>query len=791
MMKTVHWLFPVLVIALALSCAKGPKPKIETIYEGLNENLPRLDTSILEGRTILIDPGHGGHFRGTEGQGGLDESMANLGVGLYLWGLLREAGAEVHLTRSAEKDFLGDTDSTVATDLHARVELVDSIAPDILVSIHHNADAGRDPATNRVETYYKLGDPASRDLAFAVHRHLMRNLGIENGEVRPGNYYILRNVDVPAIIGEGSYLTHPGVEENLRLSEKQRLEAEAYFLGVLDYFSRGTPRIERTSPGPTDTVLTEIPYLSYRVTDAGGLGIDPSGIDLLINGGHGSPWLDRDNGRIGYPMPWDAPNGWYDVVLRVRNLLGNSGQVDRCRFLLNHPASQAVFSCFPPNIPSGGGTVHAYARLLDDRGIPVADSMVVDVEVAQRQTSGGDWIPIEISPGTTRVEMTVYNGTIEIPVTVPEGTAEVRLSVGGHEHVLDVTESDDATANRVFSLVDGTTGRSITRAAVVSAGMPIAVDSHTGTYFVPDASNPDTDAFVRAPGYRPLSLPVSITDTVTLDPWFGGVLHGKRIVINPQGGFGPEPGLGQLGLSGPFVNLQIARYLAEYLEAAGAVPLLTRRSEETLSDRDIVAMTNRWRADRYIEIRHTGHHHAKADTGRAVNCYFFPGSDNGKKLASDIQHALATSLDLAVLEPADRVTYPLQQTACPAIIVEPPSMATIDEELRLGEPWYQRLQAYGIFCGMLTHFGADNVGSLEVTISHTPSNENTVSNWLVTIDDTWRLISSPAGTVHFATVPAGTLEVITTRGRDRTEPQRAAVAAGSRERLVITVPTGR
>ena len=60
----------------------------------------------------------------------------------------------------------------------------------------------------------------------------MRNLGISAGEVRQGNYYVLRNVDIPAILGESSYLTHPPVEEQLRLSNAQRLEAEAYFLGA-------------------------------------------------------------------------------------------------------------------------------------------------------------------------------------------------------------------------------------------------------------------------------------------------------------------------------------------------------------------------------------------------------------------------------------------------------------------------------------------------------------------------------------------------------------------------------
>jgi N-acetylmuramoyl-L-alanine amidase len=790
-----------ILIVLAASCAKAPKPKIDNIYKGLSEDLPRLETSILEGRRILIDPGHGGHFAGTQGQQGLEESMVNLGVGLYLWGLLSEAGADVYLTRSAEKDFLGDIDSTVASDLQVRVELVDSLHPDIVVSIHHNAQANRDPATNAVETYYKMSDPASRDLAFAVHRHLMRNLGIENGEVRPGNYFILRNVDVPAILGEGSYLTHPKVEENLKLSEKQRLEAQAYFLGILDYFSRGTPKIERLTPARTDTVFDTVPYLSYRLTDTGGLGIDPASIDLSVNDSPVDALLDPVSGHIGYQPPWDMPNGRYEVGLRVRNLLGNSSQIELSAFLLNLPTRQVVFSCFPDGIPEGGGTIHVRARLLDARGLPVADGVVVGVETKQRRTETDEWSGVEWSPGVTRSELRVQNGAVEFPAVVSEDAGEVRLSVDGHERTLTASASVIA-ATRAVSLVDGKTGLPVKRAVILSGAAALGADSYSGRYFVPVEGLLRGNVRINAPGYQPISLDESQADTVSLDPWFGGVLVGKRIVINPQGGFGPGPGLGPLGLSGAHVNLQVARYLVEYLKAAGAHVLLTRRTEETLSDREIVLLSNRFRTDRYIEIRHSSEQTAPGDTGRVASTFFFPGSNKGQTFAADIQRSLATTLGLMVRPPADRVTYPLQQTACPAIIVEPPSLATIEEELRLGEPWYQRRQAYGIFCGVLVHYGAEDVASLEVTISQPigggPTETNTgspgqseLSNWLITVNGTWSLLSSPAGEVTFESAPAGTLEVTASRGDRRIGPERTVVEPGGRKHLVISIQHGR
>jgi N-acetylmuramoyl-L-alanine amidase len=267
---------------LLASCAAPPKQRIDRTYAALQELLPRFDPSVLKGRVIVIDPGHGGSFRGTRGPSDLDEASVNLGVALYLGGLLMESGATVHFTRSADKDFLSTADSSLSYDLEHRIAVVDSVHPDIFVSIHHNARSDRSPEINAIETYYKFGDPASRDLAFAVHRHLMRNLGIPDGEIKQGNYYVLRSVGIPAILGEASYLTNPRVEDKLQLSAKQKLEAEAYYLGILDYFRKGTPKIRLLAPA--ETTLAGVPDVVFAAEDIGGMGIDPDAVSLEVNG---------------------------------------------------------------------------------------------------------------------------------------------------------------------------------------------------------------------------------------------------------------------------------------------------------------------------------------------------------------------------------------------------------------------------------------------------------------------------------------------------------------------------
>jgi len=388
------------------SCARAPKPGVERLYEGLREYLPRLEPTILSGRKILIDPGHGGYFRGTEGPGGLEEADVNLGVALYLAGLLREAGADVHLTRSADRDFLAWEDSTVAFDLSARLAIADSLQPDVFVSIHHNAH--HNGIQNAVETYYRFGDPPSRDLAFCVHRHLMRNLGIIEGEVKQGNYYLLRSINTTAILTEASYLTHPQVERKLRLAEKQRLEAEAIFLGLVEYFHRGTPTLSLISP--RDSVVSSFPTIRFRATDRGGPGIDPDAVEMKVNGRIVHAVFDVDSTTISYRIPWNSPNGRYEVEAVVRNLMGNSSRTAKFSFTVSFPPREAFFNLEPRN---PGGPAELRVRLVDERGFPVADGTPVLLE----------------EPRAGRPEARVREGLVEFSIMVPEGEAELPVRI--------------------------------------------------------------------------------------------------------------------------------------------------------------------------------------------------------------------------------------------------------------------------------------------------------------------------------------------------------------------------
>src|SRR5262245_59237353 len=343
------------------SCAAPHHPGPDTLYAGHPERL-RLDTSPLRGRRILIDPGHGGEFGGSQGVQETREADVNLGVGLYLWGLLHDAGADVHLTRASDRDFLPPGSTTLRDDLAARVACIDSLRPEVFLSLHHNSNAALDRERNAAGTYYRSEDDGpSLDLARDIHRRLAQNLGIQEARLLPGNYYVLRHAPTAAVLGEASYLSNPNVESRLELAEKQRLEAEAYFLGLLDYFRKGVPRITRVAAAGDTLHAGQL--LRWRVDGGGGATIDPLAVELRVDGAPRPSGYDAARSEAALAADADLPAGRREIELWVRNTNGNSGVWRDSVVVVAPPARALVVQEPDPAAP--GSDVRVRARLLD------------------------------------------------------------------------------------------------------------------------------------------------------------------------------------------------------------------------------------------------------------------------------------------------------------------------------------------------------------------------------------------------------------------------------------------
>ena len=174
----------------------------------------------LEGRRILVDPGH--PPAGATGPTGLREAEANLAVSRVLVQMLRDEGAIVYVTRDADVDL----------DLTSRVERAEQSGAEVLVSIHNNAlPDGLNPYTNNGTSVF-YNHAQSLPLARAVQAALVRELGLRDLGVARGDLALVRPTWLPAILTEGLYMIVPEQEAALRTLDGQQRYARGVVEGL-------------------------------------------------------------------------------------------------------------------------------------------------------------------------------------------------------------------------------------------------------------------------------------------------------------------------------------------------------------------------------------------------------------------------------------------------------------------------------------------------------------------------------------------------------------------------------
>lgn len=628
--------FAVALSAALLSCGRPPHPEkpIDRLFREMSERREEFPVEAVRGRRIVIDPGHGGRFAGTAGAGGLLEKDVNLGVALYLWGLLRDAGADAHLTRSVDRDLLEGDEDALADDLARRVALADSLGADLFVSIHHNARADTNRSVNRIEVYYPMGDPgASRDAARAIHRHLMRNLGIDGGKVLPGNFYVLRENGAPAVLGESAYLSHPPVEKKLALGEKRRLEAEAYFLGIVTYFARGVPRCAVELPPPRIEEAAGLFFSSQIADEEGGEGIDPATVAVRLDGRPLLVGYDPAAGLAEAPLPADLPPGPHRIAVAARNLRGNAAPARECRFEVALPPVRAAVEAVRP--PGPAEELLVAARLFDERDLPVAEGLAVRVAGIDR--------PLRVRSGAVsfRLEGKALPDTIILagdrfslaaprPGTPPPSPPGLLLAED---------EEGPAAGASVWRNGEwrGRTG----------PGGWLALEEPPGEedYFRIDSN-----------GRRP-SI-VEIDEGIVrarIAPAADSPLRGTAISVDPAGAV--EPGL----FPPADQSLVAALALEEMIRWAGGVPHLTRAGVDVPDDSERLQLSRRYPLDYWVTF----------ETGDSLAVRHFPGSREGAPAARAVAGALAAAFaaEVAVTTGAEAV---LRDTPCPALVITLP-----------------------------------------------------------------------------------------------------------------------
>ncbi|WP_421380096.1 SH3 domain-containing protein [Bacillus salacetis] len=179
-------------------------------------------TGGLKGKTIIIDPGHGGHDSGTIGYRGTLEKELTLSTSQILYDLLRNAGADVKMTRSDDTYY----------SLNTRVALAHYHDSDAFISIHY--DSINDSSIKGYTSYYYHA--YQKELSQTILDSLAGTLSSRNRGLKKGDYYVIRENRQPAVLLELGYLSNPSEEASVTTHSFQDMAARSIYNGLNDYF---------------------------------------------------------------------------------------------------------------------------------------------------------------------------------------------------------------------------------------------------------------------------------------------------------------------------------------------------------------------------------------------------------------------------------------------------------------------------------------------------------------------------------------------------------------------------
>lgn len=187
------------------------------------ENNP---TDPLSDEIIVIDAGHGSPDVGASGFG-LFEKDVTLDTSLRLAAYIKNSPFKFALTR--------DKDTKI--ELNDRVEIANKVGGDLFVSIHANSANGKGHGT---ETYFTTtknpNSLQSEAEATYIQNRLLAAWELSDRGVKDGNFHVIRENSMPAVLVELGFIDNKEDNEKLRSPQMREQAAKAIYLGILDYY---------------------------------------------------------------------------------------------------------------------------------------------------------------------------------------------------------------------------------------------------------------------------------------------------------------------------------------------------------------------------------------------------------------------------------------------------------------------------------------------------------------------------------------------------------------------------
>ncbi len=191
---------------------------------------------------VVIDAGHGGHDTGAIGRSGLMEKDVNLDIARRVYRRLQAEGVQAILTRRDDnpvRPWTRGNREQHRQELLARCAIANEADAHLFVSIHANARESNPMAYRGTETYYRKEDSAA--FARVMQQEVVRATGLRDGGVirHPRAIVVLYQTNMPAVLVEVAYLSHPEDEALLAGSELRERAAEGIVNGIRRYVLEG------------------------------------------------------------------------------------------------------------------------------------------------------------------------------------------------------------------------------------------------------------------------------------------------------------------------------------------------------------------------------------------------------------------------------------------------------------------------------------------------------------------------------------------------------------------------
>ncbi len=200
-------------------------------------------------KTVVLDPGHGGHDKGASSRFGYEKEFT-LDLTKRVRKKLEKAGVKVVQTRLS--DFF--------VELTSRAAMPNNYDDSIFVSLHFNS-ADWKPSANGIEIFTipargtpptgqskvmarDVGkedghaiEPASAVLANAIFPAILAETRLYDRGVKRARFSVLRNADVPAVLIEGGFLTNPSEAARIASTTWRDELADGIVKGILGYIA--------------------------------------------------------------------------------------------------------------------------------------------------------------------------------------------------------------------------------------------------------------------------------------------------------------------------------------------------------------------------------------------------------------------------------------------------------------------------------------------------------------------------------------------------------------------------